>query len=79
MQQAQDTFTAQLKDGSFMSVVKGAYLPDSHELVKRDQDGSGSLFKRADLGEDDKPGKSGPGKADAPKAAPGKPAAGKAS
>jgi hypothetical protein len=55
MQQSQDTFTGQLADGSFLHVTKGAYLPDGHELVKRDQDpdqGSGKLFIPADFGED---------------------------
>lgn len=35
---AQDTFTADLADGTVVRVVKGEPYPDSHELVKRDQD-----------------------------------------
>jgi hypothetical protein len=67
MHQSRDTFMAMLDDGSFMSVAKGDYLPDGHELVKRDQDpdkGSGGLFKHADFGEDERP----PAKSLAPKA-----------
>lgn len=47
--QAVDTFVATMKDGSERLVAKGEVLPDSHELVKRDQ--SGVLFRRLDLGE----------------------------
>ena len=35
---AQDTFVADLADGSSMRVSKGHQLPAVHELVKRDQD-----------------------------------------
>ena len=51
---AQDTFTAQLPDGSFKHVTKGDWLHDDDELVRRDQDpkqGSGVLFRKADTGE----------------------------
>lgn len=75
-QQAQDTFVAELKDGTIRRVTKGEVLPDRHELVKRDQDGAGTLFRRLDLGEDEPPAKSGPAKAET-KAAPVKPAGGK--
>lgn len=36
-QQAQDTHVAVLDDGTEKLVAKGEVLPDSHELVKRDQ------------------------------------------
>lgn len=82
MQQAQDTFVAVLKDGTERFVQKGEVFPDSHELVKRDQDGAGQLFRPLDLGDEEKaPAKSEPAKAE-PKAAPVKAApkaAGKAS
>jgi hypothetical protein len=55
MHQAQDTFVADLDDGTVMRVVKGDYLPDSHPLVRRDADGSGTLFKQAYLSEDETP------------------------
>lgn len=57
-QQAQDTFVAELSDGTIRRVTKGEVLADRHELVKRDQAGSGTLFKPLDLGEDEKPAKS---------------------
>jgi hypothetical protein len=53
--QAQDTFVAELKDGTIRRVTKGEVLPDRHELVKRDLEGSGTLFRDLDLGEDEKP------------------------
>lgn len=59
---AQDTFTGQLADGSFQHVTKGDWLPDGHELVRRDQDpdqGSGGLFKKADTGDDTPPRRAG--------------------
>lgn len=59
-QQAQDTFVAELKDGTPLRVARGEVFPDSHELVKRDQAGSGTLFKPLDLGEDEAPAKSQP-------------------
>jgi hypothetical protein len=80
--QAMDTFVATMADGSDRMVTKGEILPSGHELVKRDRDGSGTLFRRLDLGEDEPaPAKSEPAKAEAPaKAAPVKaPAGGKAS
>lgn len=52
-QQAQETFVAELKNGSSLRVAKGEVFPDAHELVKRDQAGSGTLFKPLDLGEDE--------------------------
>jgi hypothetical protein len=52
--QAQDTFTAQLKDGSSLRVSKGEVFADSHEVVKLDG-GRGLLFKPLDFGEDEKP------------------------
>jgi hypothetical protein len=63
---AMDTFVAQLKDGSQVFVSKGDTLPDSHELVKRDQAGGGLLFRALDTGEEPPP-KSQPAKAE-PKA-----------
>ncbi len=65
MHQAQHNFVAQLADGSSLAVHKGQYLPDGHELVKRDQNpdqGSGVLFKHVDLGEDESQSKRGPGR-----------------
>jgi hypothetical protein len=59
-QQAQDTFTVQLADGSSMRVAKGEVFADGHEVVKLD-DGRGVLFKPLDFGEGEKrPAKSGP-------------------
>lgn len=60
--QAQDTFVAVLDDGSERFVAKGEVLADGHELVKRDQRGSGMLFRPLDLGDEDEkaPAKSGP-------------------
>jgi hypothetical protein len=52
-QQAQDTFVAVLKDGTERLVTKGEVLPDSHELVKRDADGSGGLFRALNVDGDD--------------------------
>lgn len=53
--QAQDTFVAVLGDGTERLVTKGEVLSDGHELVRRDRDGSGLLFRALDLGEEDKP------------------------
>jgi hypothetical protein len=53
--QAQDTFVAVLGDGTERFVAKGEVLPDGHELVKRDQAGSGTLFRKLDLGEEEQP------------------------
>jgi hypothetical protein len=47
---AQDTFVGDLKDGTSVRVVKGEVLPEGHELVKRDQAGSGTLFRPLDEG-----------------------------
>jgi hypothetical protein len=56
-QQAQDTFVAVLGDGTERLVTKGELLPDSHELVKRDSKGSGSLFKPLNVDGDEPQGK----------------------
>jgi hypothetical protein len=70
-QQAQDTFVALLDDGSERLVAKGEVLPDSHELVKRDQKGSGTLFRPLNLEGDDAPAKARPtAQAPAPKTPP---------
>ena len=47
---AQDTFVAQLKDGSSLRVQRGSTWPDKHEVVALDG-GRGHLFKDLDLGE----------------------------
>ena len=67
---AQDTFVAELKDGSSLRVVRGSTWPDRHEVVLLDE-GRGHLFKDLDLGELDEtpPAGSAPPKA-GPKAAP---------
>jgi hypothetical protein len=60
---AQDTFVAELKDGSMLRVQKGSTWPDRHEVVALDA-GRGHLFKDLDLGEDEAPRpKSAPAKA----------------
>jgi hypothetical protein len=68
--QATDTFVATLRDGSDHLVTKGQILPWGHELVKRDRDGSGTLFRPLDLGGEDEAGpeepKSAPPKDEAP-------------
>ena len=58
MFQARDTFVAELKDGSSRLVQKGEALHESHELVRLDQAGSGTLFARMDTGEPGSPVKS---------------------
>jgi hypothetical protein len=55
MMQAQETFVADLDDGTSVRVVKGEVLPDKHELVKRDAAGSGMLFKPLELDDDAPP------------------------
>lgn len=55
MKQAQDTFIAVLGDGTERFVAKGEVFPDGHELVKRDQAGTGQLFRDLDLGEEEAP------------------------
>jgi hypothetical protein len=55
-QQAQETFHADLPDGSQLLVTKGAVFADSHAVVKLDA-GRGLLFKPLDLGEDEPPAK----------------------
>lgn len=83
-QQAQDTFVAVLADGTERLVTKGDMLPDSHELVKRDAKGAGTLFKPVNIDGDEEPRpKSAPAKAEpkapaAVKAEPPKAAAGAA-
>jgi hypothetical protein len=62
--QAQDTFVALLGDGTERLVTKGDPLPESHELVKRDQAQTGALFRPLDI---DEPPPS-PKRARAPKA-----------
>jgi len=52
--QAMDSFVAALEDGSEVRVMKGEILPDKHELVRRDLKGSGTLFRKLDL-EDEEP------------------------
>jgi hypothetical protein len=68
---AQDTFVAQLKDGSSLRVQRGSTWPARHEVVLKDG-GRGHLFKELDTGEDEQPApapaKSAPAKAEAPKA-----------
>lgn len=48
--QAQDTFVAGLDGGGEVLVVKGEARPETDELVKRDQAGSGTLFRLLDEG-----------------------------
>jgi len=69
--QATDTFVATMKDGSDQLVTKGQILPFGHELVRRDREGSGGLFRPLDLGggDDEAPAKS-EAKAAAPEKAP---------
>jgi hypothetical protein len=65
---AQDTFVAQLKDGSSLRVQRGSTWPDKHEVVQLDG-GRGHLFKDLDLGEDEKPAPKSAKAAPEPKAA----------
>jgi hypothetical protein len=65
-QVAQETFVAQLADGSSLHVARGSTWADRHEVVRMDR-GRGHLFKPLDLDE-----------ADAPKSDPAEPAAGAA-
>jgi hypothetical protein len=63
--QAQDTFTADLKDGTQVRVTRGEVLSDRHELVQRDRDAADaavkagidrvSLFAPLDLDDDEPP------------------------
>jgi hypothetical protein len=53
--QATDTFVATMSDGSDHLVTKGQVLPFGHELVRRDREGSGTLFRPLDLGGEDEP------------------------
>ena len=81
---AQDTFVAQLKDGSSLRVQRGSTWPDKHEVVQLDG-GRGHLFKDLDMGESEPPpapkSEAAPAKAEAkaapvkaaPKTAAGKP------
>jgi hypothetical protein len=50
---AQETFVAEMKDGSSVRVVKGDTFPDGHELVKRDKAATGMLFRPLDTGNSD--------------------------
>ena len=54
-QQAQDTFVVTLPDGTMRRVSKGEVLADWDELVKHDQANGGALFRKLDLGEEEKP------------------------
>ena len=54
-QQAQDTFVGVLQDGSERLVTRGEVMPDSHELVKRDQKASGLLFRPLNVDGDEPP------------------------
>ena len=75
LMQATDTFVATLKDGTERLVTKGDVLPSGHELVKRDQAGSKTLFRPLDLGGgDEAPAKSEPEAAPAAKPAAVRPA-----
>lgn len=53
--QAMDSFVAALEDGSEIRVMKGEVLPDKHELVLRDQKGSGTLFRALNLDDEELP------------------------
>jgi len=55
MQQAQDTFVVTLPDGTMRRVSKGEVLADSDALVKHDQASGGLLFRKLDLGEEERP------------------------
>jgi hypothetical protein len=59
---AQDSFSADLKNGGQQTVHVGATFPETHELVQLDLAGSKTLFKLLDTGEEPPP--------PAPKAAP---------
>jgi hypothetical protein len=48
---ADDTFVATRDDGTEEFVAKGDTKPENDELVIRDQDGSGTLFRPLDPGE----------------------------
>jgi hypothetical protein len=75
--QATDTFVATMKDGSDQLITKGQVLPFGHELVRRDRDGSGTLFRPLDLGGEDEPDPKSETSATAPvRAAPKAPARG---
>lgn len=53
--QAMDSFVAALAGGGEVRVMKGEVLPDRHELVLRDLAGSGTLFRRLDLDDEEPP------------------------
>jgi hypothetical protein len=53
-QVAQETFVAELADGSSLHVARGSTWADRHEVVKMDA-GRGHLFKPLDLDEADAP------------------------
>ena len=54
-QQAQDTFVAQMDDGTERLVTRGEVLPDSHELVRRDAKGGAGLFRPLNVDGADQP------------------------
>jgi hypothetical protein len=58
--QAMDSFVAALKSGAELRVMKGEVLPDKHELVLRDLAGSGTLFRKLNLDDEDAPPAAGP-------------------
>lgn len=58
---AQDTFNVDLKGGGSKTVLKGATLPESDEVVK--QIGEGLLFRLTDPGEDEPAPKTARGRA----------------
>lgn len=53
-QVAQETFVAELADGSSLHVARGSTWADRHEVVRMDG-GRGHLFKPLDLDEADAP------------------------
>jgi hypothetical protein len=71
---AQETFVAELANGSSVRVVIGDTLPASNELVQRDMAGTGRLFRLLDTGSDEAAGDAGAVK-DAGAAEAAKPAA----
>ena len=58
-QQAQDTFTAEMADGTVVRVQRGEVFADNHAVVKLDA-GRGLLFKPLDLDDEEQPAKPAP-------------------